>query len=330
MKFGSALALVVGLLLFSWVIAHSDLGQVAQLLTNLSWTGAAWVVALFIVTWAAEILAWALTFTQRPARGAWLWHLWQVNMVGEAMNVAMPFGSLGGEPVKAWLLKHHYGVGYREATATLVLMQTLLALAEALFVAVGALLAITLGLLPPSIEHLLSGAALVLMVLMTVTVIGLRQRWLRHLMTTFERHFDGARYTAIKDGLVEVEYALAVFARDHGLRFAISTAFFLVNWLGGAVEVWLLMQLLGVPLPVAHCWVAEAAIASIRSLTFFLPAQLGSVEAVTVYVISALGGSAEIGLALAALRRVREVGWAALGVAVGAAYHLDWRAARRG
>ena len=79
-------------------------------------------------------------------------------------------------------------------------------------------------------------------------------------MTTFERHFGGARYTAIKDGLAEVEYALAVFARDHGLRFAISTAFFLVNWLGGAVEVWLLMQLLGVPLPFAHCWVAEAAI----------------------------------------------------------------------
>ena len=330
MKLGSALALVAGLLLFGWVLGQSDLGQVAQLLANLSWHGVGWITAFFLVAWAAEILAWALTFTQRPVRAPWLWHLWLVNMVGEAMNVAMPFGSLGGEPVKAWLLKHRYGVGYREATTTLVLMQTLLALAEALFVAVGALLAITLGLLPPSIEHLLSAAALALTALMMASVIGLHQRWLRHLMAAFERRFGGARYAAIKDGLLEVEQALAVFARDHGRRFAASTAFFLVNWLGGAAEIWLMMQLLGWPLPFAHCWVAEAAIASIRSLTFFLPAQLGSVEAVTVYVISALGGSADIGLALAALRRVREVLWAALGLAVGAGYHLDWRAATRG
>ena len=115
MKLGSLLALVVGLALLGLVIANSDVGQVARLLTSLSWRSAAAVMALFTVAWAAEILAWALTFTQRAARGAWLWHLWLVNMVGEAMNVVMPFGSLGGEPVKAWLLKRHYLVGYREA-----------------------------------------------------------------------------------------------------------------------------------------------------------------------------------------------------------------------
>lgn len=330
MKLGSALALLAGLALLVWVLAQSDLGQVAHLLSKLSWAGVGWIVALFVVTWAAEILAWALTFIQRPVRGPWLWRLWLVNMVGEAMNVAMPFGALGGEPVKAWLLKHRYGIGYRETTTTLVLMQTLLALAEAIFVAVGALLAVALGLLPVAVEQLLSAAALTLMAMMVVSVIGLHQRWLRSLMTRCERRFAGARYGAIKDGLAAVELALAAFVREHGRRFTTSTAFFLVNWLGGAAELWLMMQLLGSPLPFVQCWVAEAAIVSIRSLTFFLPAQLGSVEAVTVYVISALGGGVDIGLALAALRRVREVLWAALGLAVGAGYHFDWRAATRG
>ena len=330
MKLGSALAFLAGLSLLVWVLGQTNIGRVAHLLSKLSWTGVGWIVTLFIVTWAAEILAWALTFTQRRVRGPWLWHLWLVNMVGEAMNVAMPFGSLGGEPVKAWLLKHRYGVGYREATTTLVLMQTLLALAEAIFVAVGALLAAALGLLPVAVEQLLSAAALTLMALMTVSVVGLQQRWLRYLMSSFERHFARARYGAIKDGLVAVEHALAAFVRDHGRRFAASTAFFLVNWLGGAAEICLMMQLLGSPLPFVQCWVAEAAIVSIRSLTFFLPAQLGSVEAVTVYVISALGAGVDIGLALAALRRAREVLWAALGLAVGTGYHFDWRAATRG
>ncbi len=329
MKLGSLLALIVGLSLLGVVIAHSDIGHVAHLLTRLSVAGALAVMALFSVAWAAEILAWALTFTQRAARGVWLWHLWLVNMVGEAMNVVMPFGSLGGEPVKAWLLKRHYAVGYREAAATLVLMQTLLALAEALFVAIGALLAVALGILPPSIEHLLSGAAVGLVILMALAVVGLQQRWLRQGLDAFERRYGGARYAAAKDSLLEVEHALADFARARPRRLAASTLLFLANWVGGAAEVWLLLYLLGAALPVADCWVAEAAVVTIRSLTFFLPAQLGSVEAVTVYVISALGGSAEIGLALAALRRARELAWSLLGLGVGAAYQLDWRAASR-
>ncbi len=330
MKLLSLVALAVGLALLAVVIAHSDLGQVGELLAHLPWHGALWVMLLFSVAWAAEIVAWALTFTARAARGLWLWQLWLVNMVGEAMNVVMPFGSLGGEPVKAWLLKHHYQVGYREAAATLVLMQTLLGVAEALFVALGALLAAALGILPPSIEHYLSGAALALVVLMAAAVVGLHQRWLRHGLDAFERRFGGARYAAIKYSLDAVEHALADFARAQPRRCVASTLLFLVNWIGGAAEVWLLLQLLGAGLPFAHCWVAEAAIVTIRSLTFFLPAQLGSVEAVTVYVIGALGGSPEIGLALAALRRARELAWSALGLGVGAAYHLDWRAAARG
>lgn len=330
MKRGSLLALVAGLVLLGLVVAHSDLGQVAHLLAGIEWSGVVGVVALFCLAWAVEILAWALTFTTRPVGTRWLWQLWRVNMVGEAMNVVMPLGSLGGEPIKAWLLKRHYQVGYREAATTLVLMQTLLALAEALFVALGALLACLFGILPAAIEHLLSSAAVVLAVAMAIVVIGLHRRWLRGLLEAFEQRFGGARFARLKDSLVDVEHALADFARTQPHRFTASTVLFLGNWLGGAAELWLILQLLEAPLPFASCWVAEAAIVTIRSLTFFLPAQLGSVEAVTVFVISALGGGGELGLALSAVRRARELAWSVAGLSVGAAYQLDWRAARGG
>lgn len=329
MKLGGLLALIIGLGLLALVIAHSDISEVGQLLGRLSVGGALAVLGLFTLAWAAEIGAWALTFSRRAVQAAWFGQLWLVNMVGEAMNVVMPFGSLGGEPVKAWLLKQHYRVGYGEAAATLVLMQTLLAVAEALFVAIGALLAALLDILPSSIAELLSGAALVLMVLMALAMVGLHQRWLRRALMAFERRWGGARYAAVKHALEDVEAALADFARAQPWRFSASTLLFLVNWIGGAAEVWLLLYLMDAALPFSHCWVAEAAVVTIRSLTFFLPAQLGSVEAVTVYVIGALGGNAETGLALAALRRARELAWSVLGLGVGAAYHLDWRAATK-
>lgn len=329
MKLGGLVALLLGLGLLGVVIAHSDLTLVGQLLSRLSFGGALAVLGLFSLAWAAEIGAWALTFTQRALGIAWLWQLWLVNMVGEAMNVVMPFGSLGGEPVKAWLLKKHYAVGYREVTVTLILMQTLLAVAEAIFICIGALLAVQLAILPARVADLLSGAAVSLLLLMAFAIIGMHQRWLRHALAAFERRHNSARYAAVKRALDDIELELADFARGRPRRFAASTLLYFLNWAGGAAEVWLLLQLLDSALPFSHCWVAEAAVVSIRSLTFFLPAQLGSVEAVTVYVIGALGGSAEIGLALAALRRARELAWSALGIGVGAAYHLDWRGATK-
>ncbi len=329
MRLGSALALAVGLALLALVIEASDPRAAIALLATLPPSAALWVLALFALAWAAEIQAWALTFTARPVTPRWYARLWLVNMVGEALNVVMPFGALGGEPVKAWLLKRHHAVSYREAGATLVLMQALLAIAEALFVAVGAALAAVLGLLPPAMAQLLYLAAACLTVAMTIALLGLRLRWLRALLAQIESRLARARHRRWLAALGDIEHTLADFARVERRRLVASTGLYLVNWLGGAAEVWLMLELLNAALPFAHCWVAEAAIVTIRSLTFFLPAQLGSVEAVTVWVVAALGGSAESGLALAALRRARELAWAALGLGVGAAYRLEWRTAPR-
>lgn len=329
MRWGTLLAFGAGLALLGFVIVESKPTQALALLGGLDPYAGLWVLLLFTLAWAAEIQAWALTFLQRATTARWFGRLWLVNMVGEALNVVMPFGSLGGEPVKAWLLKRHYAVGYAESGATLVLMQTLLALAEALFVVAGALIAGLFGLLPPSLAHLLYAAAAILAVTMALAVFGLHRRWLRDLVLRLERRIDASRFAAAKRGLFELEDALATFARLRTGRFTASTALFVINWIGGAAEVWLILTLLDATLPFAHCWVAEAAIVTIRSLTFFLPAQIGSVEAVTVWVVVGLGGTSEAGLALAALRRVRELLWAALGLGVGAAYNLEWRGAPR-
>lgn len=322
MKLGSALAFIAGLVLLGVVVADSDLNELARVFERIDWHGATLVMLAFTLAWGAEILAWALTFTARPLTLGWCGALWLVNMVGEALNVVMPFGSLGGEPVKGWLLKRHYAIPYREAAATLVLMQTLLGLAEALFAAVGAATAYALGILPPALAHLLFSAAAVLAAAMVLVIIGLHRRWLRALLATIERRLRSATAERIRMALLEVEHSLVAFARCEPRRCAYSTLLFLLNWIGGAVEVWLIMRMLGAPLTLAQCWVAEAAVVMIRSLTFFVPGQLGSVEAVTVLVIGAIVGPGELGFALCLLRRLRELAWSAVGLAVGLWYNL--------
>ena len=48
----------------------------------------------------------------------WVYRLWKVRMVGEALNFVLPAASMGGEPVKVVLLKSSHGIGYHEGASS--------------------------------------------------------------------------------------------------------------------------------------------------------------------------------------------------------------------
>ena len=43
-----------------------------------------------------------------------LWSLWCIRQIGEAYNTITPLGTLGGEPVKAQLLKERHGLSLKQ------------------------------------------------------------------------------------------------------------------------------------------------------------------------------------------------------------------------
>lgn len=323
MKLFSCLALLLGALVLGWLVRGSDTAAVGVQLAAIGPTGVVLVTALFLVSWAVEILAWALTFRARAPRAAWLGCLWLVNMVGEAMNVVMPFGALGGEPVKGLLLARYHGVGPRESTAPLLLMQVLLALSEAAFAALGLALAFVRGIVPAVLAMPLAGTAAVLCGASILAMTGLRRRWLQRALAWSGRRPRGQRYRALLDAAHEVERALFAFVDQGGrARATASLVFFYCNWMLGAGEVWLVLRLLGAPLDFVSCWLIETVVVLVRTLTFFVPAQLGSTEAATVFAVTALAGTTPVGLSLAVVRRLRELAWTALGLGVGGAYLL--------
>jgi hypothetical protein len=60
----------------------------------------------------------------------------------------------------------------------------------------------------------------------------------------------------------------------------------------------------------------------VRSLTFFVPGHLGVQDGAITLIGQALTGSSEVGLAVALLRRGRELVWTAVGLAIGAWFGL--------
>lgn len=322
MKTLTSVALLAGLALLGWLLSQADLVAALRIVARAGWGGAAAILAVFALAFAAEIGAWALIFTHRAVSAAWFGILWLVNMIGEALNVVMPFGALGGEPFKAVLLKRHHGIPFVESGSSVVLMQTMLNLVEAPFALIGVFFAIRSHILPEGTETMMAGAATVFTLLMVLTLVALHMRWLGFVLRRLERSRWGGRLSSAIAGMDDLEHQMFIFVRCHPARFGASLLLFFLNWVGGVIEVWVILFLLGSPLGFSQCWIIEAAVALSRSATFFVPANLGSFEAATIFVTAALTGSTETGLALALARRARELFWSGLGLAAGGWYNL--------
>jgi uncharacterized membrane protein YbhN (UPF0104 family) len=81
----------------------------------------------------------------------------------------------------------------------------------------------------------------------------------------------------------------------------------LTAWTLGALEVWVILWVLGTPVGLEEAYVIEALGMAARSLGFVLPAGLGAQEAGLAAVSVALGVPLEAAVAMAMLKRLREV-----------------------
>jgi len=72
----------------------------------------------------------------------------------------------------------------------------------------------------------------------------------------------------------------------------------------------------------------EAAAQMVRAATFFIPSSLGAQEGAFLFMVSALTGSPPLGIAVAVIRRFRELVWIGSGFLMGTVYSRTPNGAR--
>ena len=124
--------LLVGFLLLGWAISSVDLTIVASLLIELGYGFILILIIYVLVTWL-DTVAWKNNFKPEEAKQFSLWNLWCIRQIGEAYNTITPLGTLGGEPVKAQLLKERHGLSLKQGMVSQVIARTTFLLALLLF-----------------------------------------------------------------------------------------------------------------------------------------------------------------------------------------------------
>lgn len=328
MKFAKFAFLLLGAGLLWLLLRQTDLVPIVNQSRLVGIGGMLAILALYVLTFATDVASWQLTL---PAAGrglGWTARLYCIRMIGEAYNNITPMASMGGEPVKAWLLKRHHGIGYRDSGASLVLAKTTSMVGLVLFVGVGFVLVMLRADL--SVTHkALAGVSLVLLTLFII-VFFLMQHWKLSTFTATRlgRTRFGARLSGALQALQDMDLIFARYYAAHRRELVLSTMFGIGNWLLGVAEIYLAFHLIGHPISLADAWIIESMTQLVRTATFFIPAALGSQEGALMLTCGALTGQPGLGLSVALVRRARELVWIAVSLGLGSLYSVSGATAR--
>lgn len=322
MKFAKLLYLAAGAALFVALLFAFDARGALALVWQVGPLGIAGLCLVFLVLFGLDVLAWLVLVPDVPGTLGWYRRFLRVRLVGEAFNLVVPAGGFGGEPLKAVLLKSHYGVGYRESSAGLVMARIQSLIGQFLFVLMAVIAMAAATALPASYQ---AGAWAGLAVLASMTAGFILVPKLR-LSSRFGRRFGAKAWArAIAKSLAAIEAVedrINAFARAHRARYWGSIVLAALRWTLGTAEMWLALYLLGHPVSVVEALVLEGLLQLARSVSFFIPANLGTQDGAIALAAAALTGVAAAGLGAALLRRVREVIFIALGFSLGGWYSL--------
>lgn len=300
--------LALGALLFVAIVVAQGLDDVGRALAAAGF-GIVAVIAAHGVPLAFDVAAWLIVLPAPHRRP--LAVIAPMRWFSEAINTLLPVAQVGGEVVRAQLLARR-GVPGPMAGASVVadMAATIVSLIAFTLLGAGLLLGRT-GATDSVLEIGLGIAAF--SAIAAALYAAYRGGGLLTLARRLERMVSSDRGQAALAQMTMLDRCVRRLFRRRG-PFLACLVLHLLAWLTGAAEVWLAMAALGQPVTVADALILESLGMAIRTAAFAIPGALGVQEGGFILLGGLLGIDAGTALALALIKRVRELAWGVPGV----------------
>jgi len=299
--------LVLGIAAIVYAIHRIGWAPILEALARLTWWQLALLCLPYAVITAVDTLGWRYAFPRDPAP---FLRLVGARLAGEALNLVTALGSMGGEAVKAWLIRRD--VTYEASVPSVVIAKTTLTIAQALFLLIGVALAWSLL----ATDSRVISAMVWLLVVEIAAVAGFVGVQVVGVVGRAGRLLQWFGVVQRQDYAQRLDAALRDYYRRDWRRLSLSTGFHLAGWLLGALEAYLILFFLAIPADLVTATVIEALGAGVRFAAFLVPASLGAFESANAAAFEAMGLGAGAGLAFSFVRRARQVVWIGIGLVV--------------
>jgi len=312
--------------LLVWAFHGVDFQRVSQSIASVGGLGLSLIAAPALMALALECVGWSHVFQCLGQRVA-ICPLLRVRLMTEAVAQTLPLGVIWAESLKPMLLGRYSGLEASRAVAGLVARKYLLVGSQAIYVALlsafgfATLCRLSLALTGSAAFAWGAFAASGVLALIALGVWGTFARGsAAERLLGLLRLVPSAR---LQRGLLRREASFAstdnlterYFALDFTRTTLAPGVFFLCAWLCEALESFLILRLLGVELDFFAVASIEVLLSFLKNVLFVLPAGIGVQDVGYVSCLTALGVSdaLTIGAAFSALKRGKELFWAAVG-----------------
>jgi putative membrane protein len=295
MKKASYLLLATGLTIFTVLIVHHGVTDVAAALVAAGW-GLLWVALFHLAPMAVATFAWFTLLRGRshPPFRAMLFVRW----ISESVKGLLPVAHVGGDLVKARLISHR-GLAGDIAGASVIVDLTLSVVTQIIFTLVGVALLLFIGAPKLVIPVVISIA--VMGVLMTAFYFLQRRGLFGGIMGIISRLSGKRDWTggakALDSSINSIYMNRSALLSSSLWRFA--------AWIVGAGEVWLALYFLDTPTTLTNAILLESLGQAVRSAAFLVPGALGVQEGGYLLLGVVVGLTPEVALALSLIKRVR-------------------------
>jgi len=302
--------LLIGLILLGVLLHELGVHAVVQNLRLVGW-GIIPLILQETLSYGANTLGWLAAFPVPRPRIPFN-QLLRARIAGDAVNYLTPTATLGGEFVRTRFLHGQVdGTALVASVAVAKLSQTI---GQIAFVVLGLVFVLSATPLPAPVRYSLI-IGLAFFSALTAVFLVAQRRGMFTPMLRFAQRLGLLRHTP--EFLRRLKHLDAEIARFHGRTrgaLVLSSAWFCAGWAAGAIEIYLILWLLGVPVSVHRALTIEVLSVAIDGMLFFVPAKMGTQEAGKVLIFALLGLDPSKGLALGILRRIRELTWALIGM----------------
>jgi uncharacterized protein (TIRG00374 family) len=304
----------LGLLFLGYLIGKLGPAEILRNFALMKWSFP--LILLLACSWhISNSLAWSFAFPPGAFRPRFR-TLIMAKLAGDAVNQLTPLANIGGEPLKAYLLKHESPTS--RGLASVVINKTAQVMTGLLFATVGLGLVVIHNLQAPYAIPLPLRVGLAALLLSGAGLIWLFFMKQKHMFSSL---LNLLRRIGVNTQLLESRMAKAAniddnikhFYRDHKGRFFLVLLFHALGWLLGACETFVILKTLVASTGFQIAFLITALTVVINSLFFFMPSNIGVLEGGQVFLFLTLGLSPAMGLSLGIVKRMRKILWISIG-----------------
>ncbi len=310
------LSAAIGLALFIYVLRQTGLGEIGERLRQL---GAGFLLILLISAsrYLTRSLSWLRCMTPDERRVGF-WTLWRARLAGEAIG-DLTFGPVVAEPLRLIALGDKLKL--TSGVSSLAVENICYTVSSCVMVMAGAIALLASFGLAGSLRTAMSAAlaAVVIVILASVMVIGRRWKLGSGLAAALSgmliRDKEKREKLAGKIAyLSELEDYIFDFFAKRPADFLLVILCQMAFHLGGVMEIYVTMKLIGADLSFATAFLMESVNRALNIAFVFVPALVGVDELGTRELAKVLGFDGSFGVALAIIRKIRMFFWIGVGL----------------